>query len=227
MCGRFVLYSELEKVTKHFFLTKNTNLDFKPSYNIAPLQKIYVICQKFNEKAKSEDPTIELMQWGLIPFWAKENELSNSIINARLETVEKKPAFKKSMSQQRCLIIANGFYEWKKEGKQKQPYFISIKGEEVFGMAGIWSRWTNKHETIESCAILTIEANKALLPIHNRMPAIIEARNYSTWLDPTVDDIEKLKSLAASSQDLNIQPVSQKVNNSRYNQSDCIERLSS
>lgn len=225
MCGRFVLYTRLEKIIKHFSLAKNTGLDFKPSYNIAPLQKIYVICQNLDEVTQ-KDRTIIPMQWGLIPFWAKENESSKGIINARLETIEKKPAFKKSISQKRCLIIANGFYEWKKEGKYKQPYFISIKGEEVFGMAGIWSHWTNEKETIKSCAILTIEASKALSPIHNRMPAIINHQDYATWLDPSLNNIEQVKSLAASHQNLNIFPVSQKVNNSRYNQPDCIDPLS-
>ena len=226
MCGRFALYSEFEKIEGHFSLAKGLKVEFKPSYNIAPLQKIYVICQNFNEVTQEDNRTIIPMQWGLIPFWAKQNELTKGIINARLETVENKPSFKESITRKRCLIIANGFYEWKKEGEYKQPYFISIKGEEVFGFAGIWSRWTNEKEAIESCAILTIEANNALSPIHNRMPAIIVSRDYSTWLDSSFYDIEKVKSLAVSSQSLNIHPVSQRVNNFRYNQADCIKSLS-
>ena len=125
------------------------------------------------------------MQWGLIPFWAKEAAIGNRMINARAETVAEKPSFKASLTRRRCLVLADGFYEWKKERGGKQPYHIHLVGQKPFTMAGLWDRWSGGDgPPVESCTILTTEANEALRPLHDRMPVILEPGSYGTWLEP-------------------------------------------
>lgn len=223
MCGRFTLYSKEEKITKQFSLAGEQMKDFVPSYNIAPSQSIYVIYEAFPDRETSIRK-IARMQWGLIPFWNKE-EAPTGIINARLETVEKKPAFKQVIKHHRCLVVADGFYEWKPKPSYKQPYYICTKDQSLFAMAGIWSHWKNQGKTIDSCAILTIEANKVLAPIHARMPALLSAENYDKWLDPNYQDLEVLKALAKAYpiENLVVFPVDRKVNNFKYNHLDCIK----
>ena len=224
MCGRFSLYSDPQKIAKQFSLINFQEPSFIPSYNIAPSQSIYVICNVPSHNNKNEG-TIKLMQWGLIPFWTKEEDLAAGIINARLETVDKKPAFRQAIKQHRCLIIADGFYEWKAKIGYKQPYYICTKDNSLFGFAGIWSHWQGTTGTIDSCAILTIPANKTLASIHDRMPAIVKPEHYAKWLDVSYHDMEKLKSLLAPypEDNLTLYPVSRSVNNFRHNSADCIE----
>jgi len=226
MCGRFSLHSDRDKILKQFSLLENQALEFKPSYNIAPSQLIYVICEIPNKDGKISR-IMTTMQWGFIPFWSKEKSLTG-IINARLETIDNKPAFKQAFKQHRCLIIADGFYEWKPKSSYKQPYYICTKDHSLFAMAGIWSRWKGEKETVDSCAILTIEANKVLDFLHARMPALISSDGYSKWLEPNYRNIEALKLLAKTYpvENLDLFPVDRKVNNFRYNNVDCVKPVS-
>lgn len=223
MCGRFTLHSEPEKVKAQFGLSKVP--DLPASYNIAPSQQIPVVYE-VPTKTAAHTRAMILMQWGFIPWWAKKEQLTPGIINARVETLDKKPAFKQAIRSKRCLILADGFYEWK-SGPIKQPYYIKMKDDSVFGMAGIWDQWQGEKEIINSCAILTVEANESLSPLHARMPAMVEREHYAEWLDPLNHPFEKIKPLLKpyDARSLEITPVSRKVNNVRYNEADCIKPL--
>jgi putative SOS response-associated peptidase YedK len=216
MCGRFALYTHLSQIIKIFNLDEA--FPFEPSYNIAPSQMISIVCELPDQKR-----VLSPMRWGLIPSWQKEPKLTSSIINARADTVESKPMFRKAILQRRCLIVADGFYEWQHDGN-KQPYFISMKNHEPFGLAGIWERWVGENKTIDSCSIITVEANKLIAPIHNRMPAIIDPKDYNSWLDVNNTKWDEIKKYLKPFKDalLETHPVTQKMNSPRYNKPDCI-----
>ena len=172
MCGRFTLKrSDRIKVggLNHFDLD-----DFIPRYNIAPSQDILTVV----EGASAREA--RLLQWGLIPSWSKE---AKGIINARVETIEDKPSFKESFERRRCLILADGFYEWERSGKTSQPYYFQMKDGAPFAFAGIWDRWRSGDRSITSCAIITTTANELLAEIHTRMPVILRPESYDLWLN--------------------------------------------
>ena len=172
MCGRFTLKrSDRIKVggLNHFDLD-----DFIPRYNIAPSQDILTVV----ERAAAREA--RLLQWGLIPSWSKE---AKGIINARVETIEDKPSFKESFERRRCLILADGFYEWERNGKISQPYYFQMKDGAPFAFAGIWDRWRSEDRSITSCAIITTTANELLAEIHTRMPVILRPESYDLWLN--------------------------------------------
>jgi len=170
------------------------------------------------------------VKWGLIPFWAKDTSIGNRLINARAESAATKPAFRSAFKTRRCLVPADGFYEWKKgKGHQKQPYFIRNADESPFAFAGLWESWTAPEgETIESCTILTTDANDLTRPIHDRMPVILHPKDYELWLDPEVKDPTLLKPLLRPypSEEMIVQPVSAKVNKASYDAPDCVEAVS-
>lgn len=145
----------------------------EPRYNIAPSQQVLSVINASDEKHAL------YLTWGLVPSWSKE---ANGIINARSETLSEKPSFRDSFKRRRCLIIADGFYEWKREGKTKQPYYFQMKDEEVFAFAGIWDTWKKEDISLNSCAIITTTPNELLSPIHNRMPVILHPSDFETWL---------------------------------------------
>lgn len=185
MCGRFSLY-RLEGIIERFRV-KKTTFQIIPSYNIAPSHEIFAI--------DSNNQLIKL-KWGLIPFWTKERTLKKTIINARAESVDKKPVFKNSFKYKRCLIPADGFYEWKAEGKRKVPYRISLKNNELFGFAGLWDSWkAPSGKVINTCAIITTAANSLVKPIHNRMPVILPREAENIWLNPSLTDSQVLNNL--------------------------------
>jgi len=172
MCGRFTLKrSDRIKVggLNHFDLD-----DFIPRYNIAPSQDVLTVV----ERASAREA--RLLQWGLIPSWSKE---AKGIINARVETIEDKPSFKESFERRRCLILADGFYEWERNGKISQPYYFQMKDGAPFAFAGIWDRWRSGDRSITSCAIITTTANELLAEIHTRMPVILRPESYDLWLN--------------------------------------------
>ena len=172
MCGRFTLKrSDRIKVggLNHFDFD-----DFIPRYNIAPSQDILTVV----EGASAREA--RLLQWGLIPSWSKE---AKGIINARVETIEDKPSFKESFERRRCLILADGFYEWERNGKISQPYYFQMKDGAPFAFAGIWDRWRSGDRSITSCAIITTTANELLAEIHTRMPVILRPESYDLWLN--------------------------------------------
>jgi putative SOS response-associated peptidase YedK len=189
MCGRYRL-SRKDRFAEYFEV--NPFDDFEPRYNIAPTQDVTVVREVDDARVVSE------MRWGLIPSWAKDNSMSASLINARSETVLEKPAFADSFRSRRCLIPADGFYEWKRSGKTKQPYHFGMADESLFAFAGIWDRWRSPvGQMIESCSILTTTPNDLLSDVHNRMPVILPRERYEDWLAASDIEAEKLRRLLA------------------------------
>jgi len=141
-------------------------------------------------KPDTYERRLDMLKWGLIPFWAKDPAIGSKMINARSETVAEKPAFRAAFKHRRCIIPADGFYEWAREGKKKQPYLIAMTDGNPFGMAGLWEHWKDAEgNVIESCTILTTEANEAVRELHDRMPVILKPNDYDTWLDPGLGDL--------------------------------------
>ncbi len=207
MCGRFTLTKDNNEIKTHF------NLNFVPNrtakYNIAPTQNILAILN--NSKA-------EMLHWGLIPHWTKDSKIGIKLINARSETVASKPSFTNAFIKSRCLIVADGFYEWKKENNKKQPYYFQMKDRGLFAFAGLRETWKSPEgETINSCTILTTKANGLVSSIHQRMPVIIEPKNYQIWLDSRTNSLELLKTLFVPYDEnkIKVDRISDLVNNVR------------
>jgi putative SOS response-associated peptidase YedK len=188
MCGRYRLARKKEILAETFDV--DNDVEWSPHYNVAPGQNVPVVRQDAARRS------ISLARWGLIPFWAKDAKAGYKMINARAETVADTPAFRDPFRSRRCLILADGFYEWSKEGKQKSPFCFSMADDSIFAFAGIWDRWRNADkEWIETCSIITTSANALLFGIHNRMPVIVRPESYDLWLDPgftKVDDLHDL-----------------------------------
>ena len=217
MCGRFILKADPAELADFFSLT--ASLDAPQRFNIAPTQLVVAAA------GDAEGRSWRSFRWGLIPAWAKDVKIGSRMINARSETVFDKPAFRSAI-RRRCLIPANGFYEWGQAGSGKQPYFICLKDGRLFAIAGIWEHWESPDgEVIESCAILTTEANELMRSFHHRMPIIIDPENFDLWLDPAVTDREPIESLLAPypSERLTFYPVSRRVDNPRNDQPSLIE----
>jgi putative SOS response-associated peptidase YedK len=175
MCGRFTLHSRDRIRLKG---TAALDLPFEPRYNIAPSQTITTIVDF------GRGPELRPMVWGLIPSWSSDGK---GFINARAETLEEKPSFSDSFRLRRCLIPANGFFEWKRRGREKQPFYFQLSDESVFAFAGIWDTWSNRGDVVTSCAILTTAANELVRELHNRMPAILLHEFQNAWLDLKTD----------------------------------------
>ena len=194
MCGRFTSKAKPKEIEKEFNVkVKEENL-FKPRYNIAPTQTIPVVLESGGERI------VEGFRWGLIPCWAKDESIGNKLINARAETLAEKPSFRDAFRSHRCIVPASGFYEWQKTGTgAKQPFYFYLKDKEVFGFAGLYEEWLDKEtgEQIETCTIITTEANEVLEPVHERMPAILKAEYYDQWLDAKEKDTDKLQRFLA------------------------------
>ncbi len=187
MCGRFSFAVIAEMIENHFHVRVDTNT-YKPRYNCAPSQDIAVIS---NEKPYE----LSYYRWGLIPFWAKDKTIGNKMINAKAETIDRKPSFKNSFRRKRCLVPADGFYEWKKvNSKEKIPYRITMKDGSPFAMAGVWDTWKDENgEAINSFAIITTEPNELMKNIHTRMPVILKSGEERIWIEEPNPEI--LKSL--------------------------------
>ncbi|MGL5804204.1 MAG: SOS response-associated peptidase, partial [Xenococcaceae cyanobacterium] len=174
------------------------------------------------------DRQFQMLRWGLIPSWAKEKSIGAKLINARAETVAEKPSFRSAFRHSRCLIIADGFYEWQKQKDGKQPFYIRQINNLPFAFAGLFSTWQPKNgEILSTCTIITTEANEIMQPIHDRMPVILKSTDYDLWLDPTVQKPELLKPLlrAIDSNKLKAYPVSTKVNSPRHDSPECLESI--
>lgn len=172
MCGRFTLRDpERIKIARIDWHDLN---HIVPRYNIAPSQDVLTVVEHASTREAA------FLQWGLIPFWSKE---AKGIINARIETLDQKPSFKESFEKRRCLILADGFYEWERNGKISQPYYFQMTDGAPFTFAGIWDRWQYHDRTITSCAIITTTANELLAEIHNRMPVILPPESHDVWLN--------------------------------------------
>lgn len=221
MCGRFTRKENMKHVAELLGLPIPPPL--APRYNIAPSQ--LVACVRTNPDT-SEREWVEL-KWGLVPSWAKDPSVGHKLINARGETVDEKPSFRKAFKQQRCLILADGFYEWKREGKTKQPYYISLKDNRPFAFAGLWERWEKEDPAIESCSLITIHANSLMEPIHHRMPVILPEQVYASWLDPKLKNTVYLSGLLEpyKAEEMDAYPVSTMVNNPRNDSPECVAPL--
>jgi putative SOS response-associated peptidase YedK len=178
MCGRFTLTVDPDELQQRFGLSQPPPADLAPRYNIAPSQAVAVV-------ANAPERKLELFQWGLIPSWAKDPKIGNKLINARAETLAEKPAFRTALKRRRCLVVADGFYEWKKLDGRKQPMYIQLKDGRPFAFAGLWEVWRSPEgEPLKTCTIITTEPNTLLEDIHNRMPAILPPEAYDVWLAP-------------------------------------------
>ncbi|MGH7962508.1 MAG: SOS response-associated peptidase [Candidatus Binatia bacterium] len=225
MCGRFTLTTDLDRLAERFAFHA-ADLSYTPRYNIAPSQPVLAVLRETDDGA----PRVELLRWGLIPSWAKDPAIGDRMINARAETVAEKPSFRRALQKRRCLVLADGFYEWKKEGKKKVPLFITLKSREPFGFAGLWETWrSSTDETLRSCTIITTTPNTLMESLHNRMPVILPREAEALWLDRTVGDPQTLLPLLIPYPDEAMEAyiVSSFVNSPRNDTPTCIAPLSS
>jgi len=227
MCGRFTQTATPETIAKHFKLP-DVPL-FTKNYNVSPSHKVAVV----RLHAESGQRDAVLFRWGLIPSWAKDMKIGFQCINAKAETISEKPAFRSAFRKKRCLIVADGFYEWQKttrDGKErKQAMRICRKDRDLFAFAGLWERWEGdggRDEPIESCTIITTAPNELMRAIHNRMPVILPPDAYEQWLDP-LSQPEALRMLLRScpSEDLEAYPVTALVGNPRNNAPALLDRI--
>ncbi|MCM5569567.1 SOS response-associated peptidase [Burkholderiaceae bacterium FT117] len=212
MCGRYVLYGPDSRLVEAFDIAEMP--PFRPRYNVAPQTEVLVV------RARPDGSRIaELVRWGLIPAWAKDPAIGLKTINARSETAAAKPAFRAAFRRSRCIVPANGFYEWQAQPgrSRKQPFYIRPARGAFFGFAGLLERWQGPDGAVASCAILTCEANAAMAPVHDRMPCILSADDYARWLDPDRRDADALQALLRPAPDdtLALHPVSPAVGNAR------------
>ena len=223
MCGRFTLVHDIQSIAKTFNVTAPASIQITPHYNIAPTQNILTVMREEG----NEQGHLDLLRWGLIPSWAKEESIGSRMINARAETLGEKASFKRLLSSKRCLIVADGFYEWMQEpgSKAKTPIYIRLKDEETFAFAGLWDSWKNSAgEQIRTCTIITTEPNELMARIHNRMPAILSPEAREGWLDPANHDIPMLSHLLTSypADDMIARPVSRLVNDPKHDSAELI-----
>ena len=187
MCGRYNLISNLTVLGARFEFDA-TQLTLEAAYNVAPTQNVLTVVDGSPRRAG-------FMRWGLIPFWAKNRSIGSRMINARAETVADKPSFRDSFRRRRCLVLADGFYEWRRTGSGKRPMRVAMRSAEPFAFAGIWSMWKDPEgNSIPTCAIITTSANDLLMPIHHRMPVVLPREMEGLWLDRSVEDPGELRS---------------------------------
>ncbi|WP_287372483.1 SOS response-associated peptidase [Prosthecochloris sp.] len=220
MCGRFVLFIPLAEIAREFDIEQLT-FEFGPDYNIAPSREVPLV-------VRDTDKRLILSRWGFVPVWAADPSIGNKMINARAETVAEKPAFKKAITSQRCIVPASGFYEWRKTEGKKQPVYIKLKSGRVMAMAGIYNTWMSPSgETVNTFAIITTQPNELVKEIHNRMPVLLHPDQYEEWLQTgklspaALDNIFK----PYPPEELEGYDVSPKVNSPANNSPDNIEPL--
>jgi putative SOS response-associated peptidase YedK len=219
MCGRYRL-SRRKQVVEEYFDADDWQDDWSPRYNVAPTQSIPVIRQHPKEPVRQ----LSLMKWGLIPSWAKEASGAAGMINARSETAATKPAFCDPLKLRRCLIPADGFYEWKKEGKTKQPFCVEVKEGELFAFAGLWDGWKDASGNwIRTCSILTTTPNAVTSPVHDRMPVILHPDSYDPWLDPGMQNVKAISELLKpfDARLMRRYPVSTRINHVANDDEEC------
>ena len=217
MCGRYTLTTDLSFLQARFKF-ESAGLAYKPRYNTAPTQEVLTV-------AKNGEKHAQYMRWGLIPFWAKDMKIGYRMINAQAESVAEKPSFRTAFKKRRCLVLADGFYEWKKNGTKKTPMRITLKDQEPFAFAGMWDSWKSPEgEMVRSCTIITTTPNELIEPIHNRMPVILPQESEEIWLDATIEDPKVLSSMLipfpAGSMEAYV--VSDLVNSPKNETPDCI-----
>jgi putative SOS response-associated peptidase YedK len=216
MCGRFAFYSPSEATAALFGVS--TSITVEPRFNIAPSQYIAGI-----RDTDADGRELAMFRWGLVPFWAKDPAIGNRMINARAETVAEKPSFRAAYRHRRCLLLADGFYEWKKQGAGKVPYYISLASGEPFAFAGLWETWQSKQsdEIIQSATLITTAANEFISTVHHRMPVILQPASAQRWL---AGDDQLIADVAENSPQFQSWPVDKRVNNARNEGEDLITR---
>jgi putative SOS response-associated peptidase YedK len=215
MCGRITLRTKMNLLLSQFAAEMAEAPDWPARFNVAPTQDVLVLRHP-REVVKEH--------WGLIPSWAKDKKISYSTINARADSVATKPAFRSAFKKRRCLVLADGYFEWKKEGKAKLPYLYEVDGGKPFAFAGLWEWWREpgtEGEGIESCTIITTEANALASEIHDRMPVILDAADYDRWLDPGLENPGDLLKQFPSER-MCVRPVNTFVNNARNQGEQCV-----
>ena len=219
MCGRFAFYSPGEATTALFGV--HADIEIQARYNIAPTQFVAAI-----RNDESESRELVMLRWGLVPFWAKDPAIGNRMINARAETVAEKPSYRNAYKKRRCLILASGFYEWRKEGSGKTPYYITTEDESPFAFAGLWERWDDKEsdESLQTTTIITVDANAFMQGLHHRMPIILKAESANRWLSGDNDLIHNVEEFTPP---LKAWAVDRRVNNARNEGAELIEPSSS
>ncbi len=213
VCNRYRLTHSKQYLAERF-QAADDEVEEHPRYNIAPTQPVLIVLKEQGKKIRH----FTTMRWGLIPSWAKDMSIGNRTLNARSETVTTTPAFRDSILTKRCLIPADGFYEWRKMGSVKQPYCFEVGDRELFAFAGLWDERTSPDgEVIESCTILTTNPNSLVEDLHNRMPVIVAPDKYDLWLDPDVTDFEAIRDILKpyDAAQMRCYPVSRKLNNSK------------
>jgi len=221
MCGRYTLTTPPGDLAEYFALDR-VPVQLTARRNIAPTQQVPVI-----RALPDGTRHLDLVRWGLIPRWAKDAAIGSRLINARCESVAEKPAFRAALRHRRCLIPADGFYEWRTVGGHKQPYWIGFEGRTPFAFAGLWEHWEDRTRghALETCTILTTDANELLLPLHDRMPVILMPKDYGRWLDPAIDNPQHVADMLSphGGEDMIAYPVSRAVNNPNNDTPDLLE----
>jgi len=223
MCGRFSLTTDILKLQQQFNFEFNDEITINPRFNIAPSQQVLTIGSDGGKRIGTT------MKWGLLPFWSKDVKIGYKMINARAESIDEKPSFRTPFKSKRCLVLADGFYEWKKEGKEKQPFRFVMKEEKPFAFAGLWDQWNKAGESLYTCTIITTRPNKVTEEVHDRMPVILDEDVYDIWLNPKTDDTDYLKSLLIPypAEKMKAYPVSQIVNSPKNDIVECLSPLNS
>lgn len=225
MCGRYTLRVSPKQLAEIFEALRELESTFRPNYNVAPTHMMPIV--RLHEDGKRH---LELLRWGLIPFWAKDVKIGYSLINARADSVASKPSFRAAFKKRRCLVPADGFYEWTPapKGEKKQPSHITVDKGEPFAFAGLWEGWTNPADSteLETFSIITTDANALMAKIHNRMPVILPREKYDDWLSPESTP-ETLQSLLAQypAKKMKAQTVSTLVNSVKNNVPECLEPM--
>jgi putative SOS response-associated peptidase YedK len=216
VCGRFAFYSPSEAAAALFGVSASTEV--QPRYNIAPTQYIAAI------RDGSEGRELAMLRWGLVPSWAKDPSIGNRMINARAETVAEKPSYRAAFRHRRCIVLADGFYEWRRESDAKTPYFISLASGEPFALAGLWENWSDKSsgESLQTTTLITTAANGFMLPLHHRMPLVLQPDAATEWL---AGSAELLEQAGDETPKLQAWPVDRRVNNARNEGEELIDAV--
>jgi putative SOS response-associated peptidase YedK len=220
MCGRFSLTSPKQALRDLFPLFDLPNPGAPPRYNVAPTQAVLAV-RLPAETGKGEAVAL---RWGLVPHWADDPAIGNRMINARSETVAEKPVFRDAFRRRRCLVLADGFFEWEKVGRLRQPHYFRLWDAAPFAFAGLWEHWERDGRVIESCSVLTTEANQLVRPFHERMPVILAPADFARWLDPNDRGGEEVRALLRPfpAEAMTTFPVSPRVNAPKHDDAACV-----
>ncbi|MGG3498016.1 SOS response-associated peptidase [Peribacillus simplex] len=222
MCGRFTLFTDIEEIKDRFDIQGSFDEEYQFSYNIAPSHSVLSV---INDGARNR---LGYLRWGLIPFWAKDEKVGYKMINARAESIAEKASFKNAYKKKRCLIIADSFYEWKKEPERKIPMRIKLKNHAPFGMAGLWESWKSPEGiNIYSCSVITTVPNELMTSIHDRMPVILKPEDEKDWLNPSINDPAHLQQYLKSfdPEQMEAFEVSTDVNSTKNNSPNLIQQI--